>query len=509
MKKYFSIYVLMALVAFMIGFSACNSDDDYSIYDSLDTSYESACMIKSFNLDANEAIMANLDTVFFSIDLNAGTVFNADSLPLGSRVDSLGINMTLSSVSKAEITMPGSDGQDTIINFLETSATETTVVDFSRGYITVHLESANTLASRDYRVYVNVHKMKPDSLAWGDAAYSRFPTTIAYPAALKAVKYKSEAYCFATDGAGTATRAVSSNPGLDDWQIVSVNIPNTLDVTTITATSDALYAIDGGLLAKSTDDGVTWASTGVAMSHIYCSFNDRIIGVNKHSDNTYYYATYPATTETLIPDNAPVTGTGNPLTFTTEWSSNPMVFVLGGETAAGEPVGTMWAYDGNQWANVTERGIPAVSGVTMFPYYFFSVQDDLTVTEKSVLLAFGGKLADGTLSRPTYISYDLGVNWDQAGYLMQLPDAVPSLVGAQALVFEKTLSSRASALAWTSVELPALPGWLSVDNDSEIAPITSWDCPYIYLFGGYIESGNVNRNVWRGVINRLTFKPLQ
>lgn len=509
MKKYFSIYVLMSLVAAMSAFTACNSDDDNTAFNSIDTSDQSACMIKSFSLDANDAILANLDTVFFSIDLNSGIVFNADSLPLGTRIDSLGVTMTTSSVSKAEIIMPGSNGQDTTVNYLDNTASTGKAINFSRGYVTVHLESANTLATRDYRVYVNVHKMKPDSLAWGETAYSRFPTSLSNPTALKAVKFKGYAVCFASDGAGNATRAVSSNPGLNDWQIVSVNMPATLDVNTLTATEDALYAIDGGILSKSTDEGVTWVSTGTPMSHIYCAFNESIIGVDRHSDNKFYYATYPATTQTRIPDNAPVAGTGSPLTFSTEWSSNPMVFVLGGTTASGENVGSMWAYDGSQWAEVSQRGIPAVSGVTMFPYFFFTVQDDWKVTEKSVLLAFGGRQDDGTLSRPTYISYDLGINWDKAGYLMQLPEDVPSLAGAQALVFEKTLTSSRAAGVWTPVELPRMSGWLAVDNESEIAPITSWDCPYIYLFGGVTESGSVNKNVWRGVINRLTFKPLQ
>lgn len=42
-----------------------------------------------------------------------------------------------------------------------------------------------------------------------------------------------------------------------------------------------------------------------------------------------------------------------------------------------------------------------------------------------------------------------------------------------------------------------------------VKPIESWDCPYIYLFGGTDLTGTLNDSVWRGVLNRLTFKPLQ
>lgn len=507
MKKQFPIYMLVSLLMAMVGFTACNSDDDDSVFDTIDTSAEFACMINSFKLEANPNILSNLDTVFFSIDLNAARIFNADSLPLGTRVDSLGVSMTFSSVSKAEIIMPGNDGKDTTINFLE--AENTPAIDFSRGYITVHLESANTMAKRDYRVYLNVHKMKPDSLAWGDASFSAYPTTIPSPAALKAVEYKGDALCFAT-GAGKATRATSSNPGLRDWTIENVNIPSSLDINSITASDDALYAIDGGTLCKSSDAGSTWVSTGASMTHIFCTFDGSVAGVDRRSDGSYVYVTYPATTETPVPDDAPVSATGAPLIFTTEWSDTPMAFVVGGRTASGDLTGATWAYDGSQWTSVSKSPLPSIAGVTMVPYFSFKVSAAWVATKRSVLLAFGGTLADGTLSRTVYISFDLGVNWAKAGELMQLPAAIPSLTGAQALVFTQTLSSRAAA-GWSSLELPQMPGWLAVQSESEsgVKPITSWDCPYIYLFGGRDTAGNLNDKVWRGVINRLTFKPLQ
>lgn len=83
MKKQFPIYMLVSLLMAMVGFTACNSDDDDSVFDTIDTSAEFACMINSFKLEANPNILSNLDTVFFSIDLNAARIFNADSLPLG------------------------------------------------------------------------------------------------------------------------------------------------------------------------------------------------------------------------------------------------------------------------------------------------------------------------------------------------------------------------------------------------------------------------------------------
>lgn len=506
MKKHFTIYVLLGLFMAMTGFTACNSDDDDNTFDTIDTSDQFACMIKSFSLQDNPKVLENLDTVFFSIDLNQGRIFNADSLPLGTRIDSLGVTMSFSSVSKAEIIMPGSSGQDTTINYLEGDGSKS-AIDFSRGYVIVRVESANALAKRDYRVDINVHKMKPDSLAWGDASFSSYPTSLSAPTDLKAVEFEGKALCFATDGT-RSTRGSSANPGLNDWQIVDVNIPSTLNLKTIMPSKEALYAIDGGVLAKSSDGGSTWVSTGAPMTHIFCTYENKVIGVNKRSDNTYVYVTYPASTEVAVPAGAPVSGTGAPLTFTTEWSDSPMVFVLGGCDASGKFNGDTWAYDGSQWSKVSANSISSVRDVTMFPYFSIKVSQDWKVTKKSALIAFGGRLENGLISRPTYFSSDLGVNWSKAGELMQLPQNVPSLTGAQALVFEQTLSSRAAS-AWSPLELPSIPGWLSVESNPEISPITSWDCPYIYLFGGVDEYGRLNTKVWRGVINRLSFKPLQ
>jgi hypothetical protein len=39
-------------------------------------------------------------------------------------------------------------------------------------------------------------------------------------------------------------------------------------------------------------------------------------------------------------------------------------------------------------------------------------------------------------------------------------------------------------------------------------PVTSWECPFIYLFGGYNDQGDLLPYVWRGVYNRLTNTPV-
>ena len=123
--------------------------------------------------------------------------------------------------------------------------------------------------------------------------------------------------------------------------------------------------------------------------------------------------------------------------------------------------------------------------MTLVPYYVFAENEYWVATKESIFVAIGGKNDTGECNTTTYISYDYGMSWRKGSDLMQLPKYVPGLYDAQTLVFTSELGSRASEA------------------------ITSWECPYIYMFGGEFSNGLISNTVWRGVINRLSFKPLQ
>ncbi len=56
--------------------------------------------------------------------------------------------------------------------------------------------------------------------------------------------------------------------------------------------------------------------------------------------------------------------------------------------------------------------MPAVEGAVTVPYFAFrKTSGRWKLNEFSVLMLFGGRLADGSMNRKTYISYDNGVNW--------------------------------------------------------------------------------------------------
>ena len=110
-----------------------------------------------------------------------------------------------------------------------------------------------------------------------------------------------------------------------------------------------------------------------------------------------------------------------------------------------------------------------------------------------MLLAFGGA-TDSGVSDKTYISFDFGMTWLEGSSLIQLPDYIPPFSMAQAYTYDRVLTPSRSMI-WTA-------------PSRATAPVESWECPYIYIFGGVNRVGATQQKVWRGTLNRLEFKPI-
>lgn len=494
------------LVALILGVftQACNSDTDS--YENLDLSGETAVMVSKFSLKENEKVLTGLDEVFFSIDLNKATVFNADSLPKGTRVNRLPVSITMPSVSKAEITMPGVTCTDTVVDYLSNANDS---IDFSRGSVKLKLVSYDGSAERTYTIFVNVHKSEPDSLCWGSVAMSALPTDLSAPTAQKTVLYQGKALTFVQKGSDY-TRGVSANPGLGSWDIGAVSMPVDAVIGSLTASGDALFVTTSAQkLYKSGDMGLTWQDTGMEMAHIYGAVDGKVAGVRHVSADKYVHVTYPEGQEHAVPANCPVSGTSDAVIYSTEWSSEKQMIIVGGRTASGALSDGTWGFDGESWAQLSAGGLPNAEGMTLVPYFSFRTGDDWTVIRQTMLLAFGGIDVSHNCVAKVYMSPDRGMHWSEAGQLMQLPEEMSPRAFAQALVFDTELPGISSDV-WSEIPAKVLPAWYCpVALSRAVKPIEKWECPYIYLFGGTDADGKLYDTIWRGVINRLSFKPLQ
>lgn len=500
MLKKIAIYILLA--TFATAFAACNKDSKD------EDELSSNVMVTSFSLAENDSVLVNLDSIFFSIDLVNAKIYNADSLPYGTNVSKLVANIGTSGCSVAELHVPRPGQSDTIIDYLKNS---TSSIDFSNGPVKFHMVATDKTTQRDYSISVNVHKIKPDSLFWNEFSRNDLPTDIANPTVQKTITFKNMAVCIS----GThpqytlATNNTPSNYTM--WKKNELSFSFTPNINSLNATEEALYILDCDGNLYSSTDGLNWESCNTQWHHIYGGYGEKLLGV-KAINGSFYHVTYPETTTTIIDEDCPISGTSQFVYYNNKWESSGQAFFIGGRCADGRCSGDMWGYDGTNWLKISNTGVYPREGITFFAYFTFETNtNNWSVTEYPTLVAFGGFDAEGYSGRNVYTSINMGLTWKLADDLMQLPEYIPDMGGAQALVFNRTITAR-SANGWVDYPSKTLPPYWEIYNpvlSRASKPVTEWECPYVYLYGGYDKkNGALYDSIWRGVINRLSFKPI-
>ena len=474
---------LGALAAVLL-LGACNSNED--IID--DTKYSSTA-VYSFAFAEDDKVMANLDTVFFSIDLVNARIFNADSLPMGASINKLVPKVVMvEGASTIEFTVRRTNGTDTVYSYKDSS---TDSIDFGNGPVEMRVVSLDGLSERKYSINVNVHTMKTDSLVWDRSALRTLPTAFTMPTRQRTASTATTVYCL-TEAGGNYSLAVSDDVFDDQWTITTPVLPAGAILDSFTGADTSLYiladdgASDGSNALWRSDDGCrTWQPLAVRMHHIYGSLGEHVYGAYRQADT---WCTASSGTSALFPQPAglPVAETSCPARFTFPLAEGEQMLVVGGVDAEGKTVPNAWAFDGNSWARVSRYDLTwAAREMTLVSFVSYSVGASLIPHEYPTMLAFGGRNEKGEISQKVYMSRDYGMSWNLAPENLQLPDYVVPVYGAQAVVLPATLHARATR------------------------PIEEWECPFIYVFGGRAATGNLSNTLWRATLNRLLFKPLQ
>lgn len=487
--------ILPASVAALAALSACNS----STYQNVEQT-ASAAVIRSFSLAADTKVLSGLDSVFFSIDLTTSRIFNADSLPKGTRVTALVPQITtLEGASAIQITFSRAAKADTTINYTGNS---TDSVDFTNP-VTVRVVSPDGLNERRYTVTVNVHTVAADSLAWSTEDSFALPTSLAAPTAQRTARAGSDLYVLTASG---TTYCLARYEGVDNLGSryldelpltkTAVNFSFTPQVETLAGTTDGtLYILDAaGALYRSTNRGASWAPTGLTWKSVIGPFSTDLLGVVAGAQGEHFAQNLSGATFAM-PSAMPVCNFSTPVEYTFPMSAEPQLLVAGGRCADGSLSSDTWGFDGSTWARISRRGLPvALEGAAIAPYVVLRQVGVIKTAEQKAMIAFGGRDAEGNLNTVTYVSTDYGVNWRKADSTLQLPDYIPAMWKAQPFVLTTTLSGNISPRQ-------TAPSRIS-------RPIEEWDCPYIYIIGGCDGAGALYPKVWRGAINKLTFKPI-
>lgn len=503
MNKRLPIYIVLGLILAAFAVS-CNSSSSSSEEDVL----SSNVAVTAFSLTSNDDVLNNLDSIHFTIDLDKAIIYNADSLPKGTKITKLPVTMTYATASSAQFHVTGG----TVMKDSTFTYSSSDSIDFT-GDVKFTIVSEDLKEKRTYTIKVNVHKLAPDSLYWNASSRRDLPTLTGNPTQQKTVQKGTDIYCLTLD-AGSYVLATATAPDSKDWTKTTVKFPFNPNISTFTATDNAFYILGTDNELYSSADGSSWTDCGTSLYSISGTFGSRLLGVILQN-GVYKHTEYPLSsgfTPYEVEDGFPVSGVSPMITLSSAWAVADQRLLIGGIDASGNYVGKAWGYDGSDWGLISTTTISGHKNMSMVAYYTY-VTDTTTwkVKKYPTLLAMGGTLADGTNDKTVFVSNDNGVHWKKGGELLQLPDYIPAFSAAQAFVYNTTIYQSRSTTAsdWSSFPSRNLPSWFTIAGASRATePVTSWDSPYIYLFGGTNSDGTLNNSIWRGVINRLTFKPI-
>jgi len=499
MKRFILIYSTLAiLVAACL--SSCSKDDDnttttvtdYSIYSSATT------LVSGFALMANTKVASGLDSVTFAIDQANAVIYNADSLPYGTKVTALCVDVTCPSkvASKEFIIKNGTVLNDTTITYTSTTNDS---IDFT-GDVTLRITSYDKEHTRNYKVKLNVHQVKPDTIVWNASRRRDLPNMTGTVTASKTVVQDENFLCLTHDNSEYIL-STSNDPVAGTWSGKVLSLPFQPQVSSFTASDNSLFILDeNGELFKSDDEGSTWTDCGVAWRTLLGAYGSKVLGI-KQEGSSFVHDEYPqgeSFASTAVDESFPISGNSPFVMASNEWTSNQQGMLAGGVLANGNLSNAVWGYDGTRWGRISNESssqvLPELTETVLVPYYSFVVPSGAYTPVKRVTwMIVGGKLADGALNTTTYISRDQGIHWVKGDDGLQMPDHVPAFYGAQIYPYVRTLSSNQVLRSY---------------NPGHITPVTEWDCCYLYLFGGFASNGNPLLSVWEGVLTRLTFKPI-
>ena len=497
MIKRKALYSLLTIAVVLLSqsvFVSCNKDkDDDSTY-SYSTSTQTT-LIKAFGLQANADVLASLDSVHFTVDYNNGLIYNADSLPVGTDISALKVTVEfMNTVKSAVFNITGATKQaDTTITYV-TSMTKS--LDFT-GKTVLTVTSADASQVKDYEIKVLVHKVNPDSLAWPMSWRRDLPGYDTGAIAQKTVKqgglYRTLVYNGSTCRLLTA---ISPNQGM--WENQPVDMPFTPVVSSLAASDDILYLLaDDGTLYSS-EEGLEWNSCGVIWHSLLGVYDGRALGI-VDGDDAYYHDEYPRGNgfeSSRVEDGFPVAHTSDMVVTDNTWTVSQQAIIVGGIDSNGKLLNTVWGYDGETWGKINNAHgatLPGIADATLFSYYTFkSLSGVRRYARQPMWYLMGGRIADGGLNNKIYLSNTQGITWSVGDSTVSQPSYMPKFYGAQAFVNSETLAAGGASNMPRRVQL--------IDG--------TWECPFIYLFGGYNEEDALLPYVWRGVYIRLTNFPV-
>ena len=255
MKRKFLAFILLASAGLSLS-SCLGSDDDTNIEYTHDTAI-TAFSLGTLTRYYMGKTAAQKDTTFsasvtgtnykFVIDQTNRLIYNADSLPMGTKTSA--VLATITAKQSSPLIWQDINKEDSLYYYSSSDS-----VDFSKPR-KLRVYNNDFTAYATYQITVNVHKEDADSFKWRSLAPQN--AELAKLNDLKALSLGDHIYLFGkTLDAAKIYRSANTNGA--SWEIVSPNVEFDKNLCRSVAVLDGyIYAIDNGKVLKSAD-GASW-----------------------------------------------------------------------------------------------------------------------------------------------------------------------------------------------------------------------------------------------------------
>lgn len=433
---------LRAAIGMLCALFMLNSclDKEYTTVETSDNA-----TVLSLTFDENDSI-PHLDEAEFIIDNDNNLIYNKDSLPYQTRIDSVFPSFTFASTAGAALIVDG----DTVY------LTGNDTVDFTVQPVKLINYASDGIHFKEYDIYVNVHQVEPELFVWTqlcEAVYQHEGSS------QKALQKNGAFYVLVSSG---LKNYLYVSEDASQWQAHAVEgLPQNMDFRQALVFNGKFYVASEGKLYAS-DDASVWNETSHSdyeFVNLLYVFNDELWAVVRNVQTGAI--TFAGSRDAQIwmegvalPEKFPISDYAA-FTFESR-TGKAKAMVMGGITAEGVVCNTRWCTeDGSLWVDysVEQPEFGSLSGAAVVYY-------------ADRLLMFGGVDANNQLFEgPILESYDEGLHW-------AAPDTT----------------------------LNKLPETFAVrTNQSAFVYGTS-----IYLFGGRTRT-QVFSDMWKGKLNKMDF----
>jgi len=278
-----SLAILFGYTILILSVVACFDDDD-------DYEYGSQIGISSFSIkdittqliecdDENEVCDTTTFTVTganYKFSINhlpvVGLIYNTDSLPVNTDVTKVVISMS-SYGAGISYTLKDSKGADSLCWYNGTDSLNFTEPIIFTAY------AADGIATKDYEVKVNVHKLHPDSLQWTHLKNSNFPGDV-IQSKQKAVLFNNRIFVFADNENQTLVTYTNSEDGIQ-WTTPTeiTGASSKIDYSSVLSFHNKLYSVSVDNQLYSSSDGIQWNNENQEITSLLATFSNKIIGI--------------------------------------------------------------------------------------------------------------------------------------------------------------------------------------------------------------------------------------